>query len=92
MPNFTEYGVEVDVDIDITVDEFLSECDSGEIKEVIDSLIEGGHLSINSFSNNRKMSINESDFAQKASDLASKYYSMSNEDIAAIEELHKKYC
>ena len=92
MPSFVEYGVEVDVDLDITVDEFLSECSSREIKELIDALIADGHLSAHSLSNSVVLSLNESDFAKKTVDLASKYYSMSNEDIQIIEDIHKKYC
>jgi hypothetical protein len=42
MPNFTAYNVDVDLDID--VDDFLSECSKREIKEIIDALIEDGHL------------------------------------------------
>jgi len=92
MPSFVEYGVEVDVDIDITIDEFLSECSSREIKELIDSLIKDGHLSGHSLSNSGVLSLNESDFTKKTVDLASKYYSMSNEDIKIIEDIHRKYC
>jgi len=33
-----------DTEVDISIDEFLSECDSGDIKELIDALIEDGHL------------------------------------------------
>ena len=42
MPSFTAYNVDVDLDID--VDDFLSECSSREIKELINALIEDGHL------------------------------------------------
>ena len=92
MPNFTEYGVEVDVDLDISVNEFLSECSSTDIKEMIGALIEDGHLTGLSLIENNTISNNEGDFISKLRDLSSKYYSMSNEDIVQIEELHKKYC
>ena len=42
MPYITAYNVDVDLDID--VDDFLSECSSKEIKELINALIEDGHL------------------------------------------------
>ena len=92
MPNFTEYGVEVDVDLDISVNEFLSECSSTDIKEMIGALIEDGHLTSLSLIENNTVSNNEGDFISKLRDLSSKYYSMNNEDIVQIEELHKKYC
>lgn len=92
MPNFTQHGVEVDVDVDIDINEFISECSPREIKQLIATLIDDGHLTVNNFSTHGSQSVNENDFAQKLADLASKYYSMSNEDIERIEELHKKYC
>lgn len=92
MPNFTQYGVEVDVDMDIDVNEFISECSPAEITKLIEALIKDNYLTVSSFSKIGSMSVNEADFAQKLNELSLKYYSMNNEDIEKIEELHKKYC
>lgn len=43
MPSFTEWA-EVEVDVDVSVDDFLSECDSDDIKEIIIALQEDGYL------------------------------------------------
>jgi hypothetical protein len=85
MPNFT-------AETDIEVDEFLSECSDSEIKEAIDFLIEEGHLNDATVIENNTTSNHEGDFISKLRDLSLKYYSMSNEDIVQIEELHKRYC
>lgn len=92
MPRFTEYDVSVDVDIDVTVDDFLSECDSSDIKELIKALKEDGHLDADALVESGTASLLEGEFITKMSNLSSKYYSMSNEDIEKINELHKKYC
>lgn len=92
MPTFKEYGVEVDVDLDITIDEFVDGCDSRELGELIERLIDGGHISSASLIETGTVSLLEGEFISKISDLSSKFYSMSNEDIEKIEELHKKYC
>jgi hypothetical protein len=46
MANITQYNVEVDVDID--VDDFLNECSSREIEEVIKWLKDNGELPVGS--------------------------------------------
>jgi hypothetical protein len=43
MPSFTEW-TEVEVDVDVSVDDFLSECDSDDIKEIITALQKDGYL------------------------------------------------
>lgn len=43
MPSFTEW-TEVEVDVDVSVNDFLSECDSDDIKEIITALQEDGYL------------------------------------------------
>jgi hypothetical protein len=92
MPRFTERYVEVYVDIDVTVDELLSKCTQSDIKDLIKALKEEGHLNTDSLVESDIVSLHEGEFISKLSSLSSKYYSMSNEDIEKIEELHKKYC
>lgn len=91
MPNFTAYNVDVDVDID--VDDFLSSCSKREIKEVINALIEDGHLSkhplIPGYDDNLgKM---EEEFMGKLHALSSKYYSMTEDELEIINNLYNKY-
>lgn len=91
MPNFTAYNVDVDVDIDI--DDFISECSNREIKELINALIEDGHLTKNPLvlDPQAKLSASEEDFLSKLHLLSTKFYSMDQEEIEFIEKLFNKY-
>jgi len=91
MPNFTAYNVDVDVDID--VDDFLSSCSKREIKEVINALIEDGHLSKHPLipGYDYKLSKMEEEFMGKLHTLSSKYYSMTEDELEIINNLYNKY-
>ncbi len=91
MPNFTAYNVDVDVDID--VDEFLSSCSKREIKEVINALIEDGHLSKHPLipGYDDKLGKMEEEFVGKLHTLSSKYYSMTEDELEMINNLYNKY-
>ena len=91
MPNITAYNVDVDLDVDI--DDFLSECSSREIKELIDTLIEDGHLEKHPLVKNPddKIGVLEEEFLTKLHLLSSKYYSMTEEELESINNLYNKY-
>ena len=91
MPNFKAYNVDVDVDID--VDDFLSECSKREIKELINALIEDGHLSKHPLipGYDDKLSKMEEEFMGKLHVISSKYYSMTEEELEIINNLYNKY-
>ena len=91
MPNFTAYNVDVNVDID--VDDFISECSSREIKELINALIEDGHLSKHPLipGYDDKLSKMEEEFMGKLHVISSKYYSMTEEELEIINNLYNKY-
>ena len=87
MPRFYE---NVEVDIDIDVDEFLSNCDRDDIKDLVDSLREDGHLKIENMSPDG-MSYMEEKHRYYCSHLAESYLQMSNEDMEILQKLAKKY-
>lgn len=91
MPNFTAYNVDVDLDID--VDDFLSECSKREIKELINALIEDGHLAKHPLlpGHEEKWSKMEEEFVDKLRTISSKYYQMSDEELDMIDKLYNKY-
>lgn len=86
MPEFESY-------VDVDVDEFVSSCSSREIKELIDCLIEDGHLQKNEFvkSPEQKIGVLEEEFLTKLHLLSSKYYSMTEEELEIINNLYNKY-
>jgi hypothetical protein len=89
MPRFEQ---EVYTDIDIDVDEFLNECDSRDIKDLIEALVEDGHLPKSVLdSPNDKLGKLESDFVNKIDSLKNKYYSLSQEDEETLNKLFQKY-
>jgi hypothetical protein len=91
MPNFTAYNVDVDLDID--VDDFLSECSKREIKEVINTLIEHGHLEKHPLipGQGEKLGAMEKEFLNKLYTISIKYYSMSEMEIEMINYIYEKY-
>ena len=89
MPYFS-----TDAELDISIDEFLSECDSRDIKELIDALIEDGHLTQKQVFRHKasQASALEQEHINICDTLSSKFYQMDNEDIQVLETLYKKYC
>ena len=85
MPKFETY-------VDVDVDEFISACSKREIKELIEILIEDGHISKSSIiTANTNVGVLESDFLEKMGKLEEKYYRLSQEDEKTLEDLFKKY-
>jgi hypothetical protein len=92
MPTIT--ATHVDVDVDIDVEDFLAECSSGEINDLINALAKGGHLSSKQAIkvSSKGLSLLEEEFSNKCTELAPKFYSMGDQEIEIIEYIHKKYC
>ena len=86
MPEFESY-------VDVDVDEFVSSCSSREIKELIDCLIEDGHLKENQFvkQSDDKRGVLEEEFLEKLTVISGKYYSMTEEELESINNLYNKY-
>lgn len=85
MPEFDTY-------VDVDADEFVSACNKREIKELIEVLIENGHISPSaSTESDKNVGVLESDFIEKIEKLKQKYYRLSREDENILEELFKKY-
>ena len=85
MPEFSTY-------VDVDVYEFISECSKREIKELIEVLIEGGHISSSAVEDTEKtIGVLEGDFIEKMDLLKEKYYRLSQEDEKTLEKLFEKY-
>jgi hypothetical protein len=80
------------LDLDISVDEFLSHCNSRDIAEIIEALKDDGYLNVNDYFELEDKSQMERDFIHKCKDLSEKFYQLDNEAIEYIESLHKKMC
>lgn len=83
-------------DIDIDVDDFLSQCDSSEIEELIDALEEDGHLKTYGYQKIKNTSedargIAADEFYNAIRALSNNYHNMPTETTDLIVSLAKKY-
>lgn len=87
MPRFYE---STEVDIDIDVNEFIDQCDSDEIEEIIQNLRDGGYLTSTDI-DNKDLSYSEEKHQIVCNHLRDSYLQMSLEDISILENIAKKY-
>ena len=85
MPDFTSY-------VEVEPYEFVSECSKSEIKELIDELIDAGHLpqTVRNTTEVRRGNLEE-EFLEKMNGLSESYYRLSQEDDKLLQDLFKKY-
>jgi hypothetical protein len=89
MPYF-DFSIEEHID----VDEFLSECSSKEIEELIEALIEDGHIhksSVHRESESTNVSVGESFFQDALDKLYNKWNVLSNEEEQLILNIAKRF-
>ena len=80
----------IDVDIDIEVDEFVSACNSREIKKLINYLQEQGHLDGEMLTNN--MSIADKEWSEVISKIGGRArLRLTNEEEEIIRKIANKY-
>jgi hypothetical protein len=89
MPYFT-----IDTEVDISVDEFLYECDSNDIENLIEELIKKGYLTHKQIFQHKasQTSLFEQEHIKICNLLSDKFYQMDSADIQTLETLYKKYC
>lgn len=81
-------------DLDIEPSEYLNSCSKREIKELIEFLVEDGHLPksvLIQSETSKSHSRLQSEFSEKLDMLAKKYHSISKEDEEILETIFKKY-
>ena len=83
-------------DIEIEPGEFVYACNTREIKELIESLVENGHLPshvIDSEGNVKtpKRGVMELEFIENLEKLKEKYYSLTLDEEQTIQEIFKKH-
>lgn len=91
MPEFTS-------EIDVDPGEFIDSCTKREIKELIEYLVEDGHLPksvLNQMTPDKndkpRTSMLEDEFIEKMVKLSEKYHMISKEDEENLETIIKKY-
>jgi hypothetical protein len=86
MPDFT-------TEIDIDPYDYVSECSKREIRELIEVLIEDGHLSLTALPvvKSKDRNLLDDEWDEVVIKLQSKRLVMSDEDEQMIREISKKY-
>lgn len=84
MPYFT-------TEMDISVNDFLSECNSYEIKEIIDALIEDNHLNESSLIEDINISSNDLDWLNVLTKLKDLRIQLTKDEEEFVRNLVKKY-
>jgi hypothetical protein len=80
-----------DVNEDIDVDEFLSACDSGDIEELIEALIENGDLEMKDFIDRSRMSAGEKIFEEHLSSISGRWNQLTQEEEETILKIGAKF-
>jgi len=75
-------------DVDIDPEEFVDSCSNREKRELVKVLAELGYTHTGEVDSNSPLEIEHID---KCNLLASKFYSMSSEDLEVLETLYNKY-
>jgi len=84
--------VNVDVEVDVSADEFLSSCNPKEIQTLIRYLKEDGHLeNIIDIFLNKNMSYFDEEWYQMLDKISKIRQQMDNQDIEIIKLILKKY-
>jgi hypothetical protein len=89
MPDFTPD------DMDIQPYEYVSACGPGDIKELIEELVDSGHLPTSVLNKKSKSDDGlgrlQSEFADRLQKLTNVYYTISNEDEEVLKTIINKY-
>lgn len=96
MPEFTQY-VEVETEIEVSVDEFLESCTKRELEELVDSLLGDGLLKItpdgltNGVKKFSDMTLMEKEWVEMCNELETLKHRMTNEDEDVLKSIINKY-
>ena len=89
MPTFYQ---EVDAEVDVDIDDFLSACSSREIKNLINTLIEEGYLNSTAIKNGEdEQSYLESEWTELTNKFSEIRLRISQEDEENLRGILKKY-
>jgi hypothetical protein len=92
MPNIL-VPVDTEIEVNVEVNDFLDTCDSSDIEEIVEYLIEEGH--INKFAVNdyyyTDQSVTESQFEDALKKLQGNWNRLSSDDEAAILKIANQF-
>jgi hypothetical protein len=77
--------------IDVDLDEFLDECDSYEIGEIIEWLKDEGHINSDDLDDEEPTSVLQELYEENLEKIRKVYLQISKEDFNTINSIAKKY-
>ncbi len=80
-----------DGDINIDVDDFLNACDSNDIEEIIDALVEDGHIRADQRIVDSEMSAPEQSFEEALNKLHGKWNRLTKEEEIILLTIANKF-
>lgn len=80
----------ITLDVDIDIDEFLSNCSQKDIKYIIDSLIEDGHLDKKIIDIEKKKSVLDNDWQDSLDKLKNNRHRLTVEEENVIQKICDK--
>lgn len=86
MPRF-----DVNEDIEIDIDDFLDACNSGDIEELKEALIERGDLEMKDFTDSSRMSASEQIFEEHLSSISGRWYQLTQEEEETILKIGARF-
>ena len=91
MPNIL-VPVDTEIDVDVEVNDFLDACDSSEIEEIIEYLIETGHINKSAVNDyNTDQSVTEIEFEDALKKLQGNWNRLSSDDEATILKIANQF-
>ena len=82
---------QINKDVDIDVDEFLDECDSYEIGEIIEWLKDEGYINSDDLDDKEPTSVLQELYEENLEKIRKAYLQISKEDFNTINSIAKKY-
>lgn len=80
----------ITLDVDIDIDEFLSNCSKKDIKYIIDCLVEDGHLDKKIIDIEKKKSVFDNDWQDSLDKLKNNRYRLTVEEENVIQKICDK--
>ena len=88
MPAVNDY---IDVEMDVSVDDFLNSCDSSDIEEIIEALVEDGWIKKINIINGKNNSILENEFNNIINKISDNRLLLTNEEEEILRKISNRF-
>jgi hypothetical protein len=88
MPAVNDY---IDVEMDVSVDDFLNSCDSSDIEEIIEALVEDGWIKKINIIDGKNNSILENEFNNIINKISDNRLLLTNEEEEILRKISNRF-